>query len=71
MCSAAEAAPAHSCHISLVESLFGASRSGIDSGYCMRLVLADLRPIDIRSPPEPTDGRHPAELRTRAAQGDR
>jgi hypothetical protein len=40
-----------------VAPVFAASRSGDASGYCVRLVLADLRRIDISAvPAEPSDG---------------
>jgi len=40
-----------------VAPVFAASRSGSASGYCVRLVLADLRRIDISAvPAEPSDG---------------
>jgi hypothetical protein len=40
-----------------VTPVFAASRDGNDSGYCVRLVLSDLRRIDISAaPPEPPCG---------------
>jgi hypothetical protein len=47
-----------------VAPVFAASRSGDDSGYCVRLVLTDLRRIDISAEPLefPDDARQDATL---------